>query len=160
MSTWGQGHCLTFVKGHLYFETSVPTLPYKYMLGLRWAILALLGNLFPSTISMTKVPALCHFHMRLIRRKPVFGVCDQVRFKTACSVIEISYSLEILALASIGTILSKQRKTEVLIRLHWCAGWSAPLLFTYGINRFSHDMAHMLEKPSFCSERVAVKDCC
>ena len=27
-----------------------------------------------------------------------------------------------------------------MIRL---AGWSAPLLFTYGLNRFSHDMAHI-----------------
>ena len=32
-----------------------------------------------------------------------------------------------------------------LIRLHECAGWSAPLLFEYGINRFSHDMAHIIE---------------
>ena len=30
-----QGHCLSFVKGHLYFETSVPTLTFQYMLGLR-----------------------------------------------------------------------------------------------------------------------------
>ena len=29
----------------------------------------------------------------------------------------------------------------VLIRLCGCAGWSAPLLFAYGINRFSHDVA-------------------
>ena len=25
-----------------------------------------------------------------------------------------------------------------------CAGWSAPLLVTYGINRFSHDVARMI----------------
>ena len=29
------------------------------------------------------------------------------------------------------------------MRLHRCAGWSVPLLFAYGINRFSHDMAHL-----------------
>ena len=45
-SARGQGHCLTFVKGHVYFETSVPTLTYKYMLILRWVIIALLGDLF------------------------------------------------------------------------------------------------------------------
>ena len=31
----------------------------------------------------------------------------------------------------------------MLIRLHGCAGWSAPLLFAYGKNRFSHDVAQM-----------------
>ena len=32
------------------------------------------------------------------------------------------------------TKLSRQGIIMVLIRLHWCAGWSAPLLFAYGIN--------------------------
>ena len=27
-----------------------------------------------------------------------------------------------------------------------CAGWSAPLLFAYGVNRFSHGVAHLLCK--------------
>ena len=31
----------------------------------------------------------------------------------------------------------------VLIRLRRCAGWSAPLLLAYSINRFSHDVVHM-----------------
>ena len=31
----------------------------------------------------------------------------------------------------------------MLIRLRVCAGWSASLLFAYGINRFSHEVAHM-----------------
>ena len=34
--------------------------------------------------------------------------------------------------------------TKIFIRLRGCAGWSAPLLFAYGINRFSHDVAHIL----------------
>ena len=42
----------------------------------------------------------------------------------------------------IGIILSRQRTTKVLIRLRRCADWSAPLLFSYGISRFSHDRAH------------------
>ena len=33
-------------------------------------------------------------------------------------------------------MLSRQRTTKVLIRLRRYAGWSAPLLFSYGINRF------------------------
>ena len=37
--------------------------------------------------------------------------------------------------ASIGIILSIERTTKALIRLCWCAGWSAPLLFIYGITR-------------------------
>ena len=43
-----------------------------------------------------------------------------------------------------GIILSRQRTTKALIRLCRCAGWSAPLLFAYGINRFSHDKAHII----------------
>ena len=54
-------------------------------------------------------------------------------------------------------VLFKQLTTKVLIRLHGCAGWSAPLLFAYGINRFSHDMLHLdqaiLLKPSNNCER-------
>ena len=46
--------------------------------------------------------------------------------------------------ASIGILLSKQQSTKALIRLHGCAGWSAPLWFAYGINRFSHDVAHFI----------------
>ena len=33
--------------------------------------------------------------MSLIKRKPVFGVCDQVRHKLACSPTEASQSHEI-----------------------------------------------------------------
>ena len=38
----------------------------------------------------------------------------------------------------------------MLIRLRGCAGWSAPLLFAYGINRFSHDVAHITTRPPHC----------
>ena len=35
-------------------------------------------------------------------------------------------------------------KTQTgLLRLRGCASWSAPLLFACGINRFSHDVAHL-----------------
>ena len=43
-------------------------------------------------------------------------------------------------------ILSRQRTKKVLIRLCGCTGLSAPLLFAYGKNGFSHDMAHLKAK--------------
>ena len=42
-----------------------------------------------------------------------------------------------------GITLSRQPTTKALIRLRGCADSSAPLLVAYGINRFSHDVAHM-----------------
>ena len=53
-------------------------------------------------------------------------------------------SLEILAIESRDIILSKQRTTKALIRLHGCAGWSAPLLFAYGIR-------HIFSWPGSCT---------
>ena len=61
-------------------------------------------------------------HLSHITRKPVFGVCDQVRLKPACSAKETSQSLKILDLVSIVIILSRQRKTKALSRLCGCAG--------------------------------------
>ena len=76
-------------------------------------------------------------------RKSVLEVCDQLRLKPACSADETGQGLQILAITSRDIILSRQWTTKMLIRLRRCAGWSAPLLFTYGINRFSHDMAQV-----------------
>ena len=50
-----------------------------------------------------------------------------------------------MVLESTGIILSRQRTTKVLIRLRW----SAPLLFAYGIRRYSHDAAHLIKQLSF-----------
>ena len=47
----------------------------------------------------------------------------------------LAQCLGILDLTSIGIILSKQHTSKALIRLRWCAGWSAPLLFAYGIKQ-------------------------
>ena len=66
-------------------------------------------------------------HRSHLMRKPVFGVCDQP------AQLQRLASLKTSDIASIDTILSKQRTTKVLIRLRECAGWSAPLLFAYGI---------------------------
>ena len=69
-----------------------------------------------------------------ISRENVFSrIFDQVTFKPDCSATEASSNLVTLDRASIHIILSKQRTTKVLIRLRGCAGWSAPLLFAYGL---------------------------
>ena len=81
--------------------------------------------------------------MSLVTRKPVSGVCDQGRLKPACAATEARQRLEISDIETRDIILSRQRTTQVLIRLCRCAGWSAPLLFAYGINRFSHDVAQI-----------------
>ena len=82
-------------------------------------------------------------YMSLVTRKPNFGVSEQMRLKLTCSATETSYRLVILDTETRGIILSRKRTTKALIRLHGCAGRSALLLFTYGINRFSHDVAHI-----------------
>ena len=88
------------------------------------------------------------YNMTLFRRKPVFGVCDQSRLKLACAAAVASYSLEILEIASICIFLSKQRITKVLIRLCRCAGWSALLLFAYGIKQvFSWRGSYVFRTP-------------
>ena len=65
--------------------------------------------------------------------KPVFGICDQVRLKPACSATETSQGFEILDIASIDIILPKQRTTKLI-----CA-------FVVHIwqNRFSQDVAQL-----------------
>ena len=61
-------------------------------------------------------------YLNLVTRKPVFGDLDQLRLKSACTATETSWSLEILDLESIGVVLSRKRKTKVLIRLRKCTG--------------------------------------
>ena len=97
---------------------------------------------------MTWCILLCCFKMSHILRNPVFWVSNHVRLKPAYSAAETSQSPEILHLASIGIILSKQQTTKALIRQRGCAGWSAPLLFAYGKSRFSHDVAEMVVRSS------------
>ena len=67
-------------------------------------------------------------------RKPVFVVCDQVRHKLARTATEARWRFEISDIEFRGIVLSRQRTTKALIRLRGCAGWSAPLLFPYGIS--------------------------
>ena len=75
--------------------------------------------------------------------KTCLRVSDQVRHRSACSSTEASLSLQILDIETRGIILYRKWTTKVLIRLRGCAGWSAPLLFAYGISRFFHDVAEL-----------------
>ena len=85
-----------------------------------------------------------------VTRKSVFRIFDKVRHNPACSATELSWSLEISDIETRSIILSRKQTTKALIRLHRCTGWSAPLLFAYGINRFSHDVAQITEScPKF-----------
>ena len=77
-----------------------------------------------------------YLHLSPVIRKPVFGVCDQVTLKPACSPTETSYSVEISDRETRGIVLSSQRITKMLIRLCRCTGWSASLLFAYGMTGF------------------------
>ena len=56
-------------------------------------------------------------YMSHATRKPVFGVSNQVRLKSACSATVTSWSLEFLDKAIICIILSRQQTTKALIRL-------------------------------------------
>ena len=107
---------------------------------LRWAH----SHFFGFVMSRLNQIIANYIYMSLVTRKPVFGVCDQVRHKPACTAAETTQGLEILDIASIGIILSKQWSAKALIRLRGCAAWSARLLFAYSINSFSHDVAHLL----------------
>ena len=80
-------------------------------------------------------PKILFFHCNWAtsRENVPSGIFKQVRFKPACSATEASRNLETLDIWSRHIILPMQRTTKVLIRLHRCAGWSAPLLFAYGI---------------------------
>ena len=66
----------------------------------------------------------CHvlvIYLSLVTIKPVFGVCDQVRLKPACSAEETRYRLEVSDIETEDNILSRHRTTRVLIRLRGCA---------------------------------------
>ena len=81
--------------------------------------------------------------MSLVTRNPVFGVCDQGRLKPACAATEARQRFEISDIETRGIILSRQWTTKALIRLRGCAGWSAPLLFAYGITGFSWSSSYV-----------------
>ena len=58
------------------------------------------------------------------------------------------------------SLLSRQRTTKALIRLRGCADWSAPLLFIYDKNEFSHDVAHFRINRSYLCLTERKRVCC
>ena len=66
--------------------------------------------------------------MSHVTTKPIFGVCDQLRLKPACSATETSLGLEISAIASTGIVLFKITK-EQQKRLSYCADAHADPVF-------------------------------
>ena len=54
-----------------------------------------------------------------------FGVYQQVMLKSTCSATETSKFLEIMFVASLAIILSRDGIIKTLIRLHGCTGLSA-----------------------------------
>ena len=77
-------------------------------------------------------------------RKPVFGVSDQVRHKTDCTVTENDHRFEISDLGgrrqycTIGIA-----KTKALISFAVTAKLICVFVFAYEKSRFSHDEAHL-----------------
>ena len=61
--------------------------------------------------------------------KPVFGVSEKARLKAVSLTRNFARS---------KSRLSNERKINALIRMHGCAGWSAPFLFTSPEDRFTH----------------------
>ena len=145
------------IQNNMHFFLKIYKTPYSFLVVSRWAsvvqlqLVVSLSSVYqryfgynPSSAFYHNGAYLINNYMSLITRKPVFGVGDQVRLKPACSATDTSYRLELSAIASRDFILSRQRTTKALIRLCGCAGWSAPLLFAYGIKMFFHYMAHIM----------------
>ena len=71
--------------------------------------------------------------MSLVTRKAVFGICNHVRPKPAFPLQRLARVLKF-----------RLQKVEVLYYpSSENKGWSAPLLFAYDKNRFSHDVAQI-----------------
>ena len=70
-----------------------------------------------------------YIYLSLKTRKPVTGVCDQVRLTLAFSSTETSLSLEILDVA-------RKDYADAQADLHL-------FLFAYGLSRFAHYTAHL-----------------
>ena len=93
-------------------------------------------------VNKTKTIQPCHE-----KTKVVFGdVRPGYDSNPSAHLQRLARSRDILGTATTGIILSSQRITKALIRLHQCTGWSVPLLFAYGINRFCHDAAQSVSQ--------------
>ena len=85
-------------------------------------------------------------------RKSAFGTSDQVTRKPA------RLSLEISDLDSIAIIQSRKRRTtKAPIRLRGYAGWSASLLFAYGIKQVFSWRGSYVNRGSYVSRILVIR---
>ena len=88
----------------------------------------------------------CPFHSKWATSQEnlSLGFATRIDSNQPAQPQKLAKRLEISDIASRGIILSRQWTTKVLIRLCGWAGWSSPLLFAYGKNRFSYDVAQIV----------------
>ena len=84
------------------------------------------------------------FNLSLVTRKPVFGGVRPSKTQTSLLSKRDQREAWNFGFSNYRYYTTKQRPTKLLFRLCGCTVWSQPLLFTYGINRFSHDVAHLI----------------
>ena len=82
-----------------------------------------------------------HHHLNHIMRKSVLGDFRPGKTQTGLLSYRSWHESCFHAHSNFSNHIIKAAKTKVQIRLRGCAGWSAPLWFAYGINRFSHHWA-------------------
>ena len=70
--------------------------------------------------------------------------------KQPAQLQKLPRKFKISLVASLDMMLSIKQSTKVLIRLHECASWSAPLLFACNKVSFSPAKAHSLLVWAFC----------
>ena len=90
-------------------------------------------------VGQPSLPMMCTSQLYIYKCATSWETCLQGLRPDKTQTGLLSYidwlSFEILDLASICIILSRQWTTKTLIRLCGCTGWSAPLLFAYGIKQ-------------------------
>ena len=77
-------------------------------------------------------------------RKSVFGFYDQVISKLPAKVLQTSWKIECLLVASLDVILSDKQIKKALIRMPR-ARWSASILLTKPKDRFSNAECHIYQ---------------
>ena len=87
--------------------------------------------------------------MSRIARKSVFGNSDKVRNKPGCTVTEDDNMLEICDLGSQSDCTIYIAKVNVLINSAVTAHLICAFVFAYAKFRFSHDVAHTVNKSLF-----------
>ena len=86
-------------------------------------------SIWHSAITCPSIQRLLLFEIRVCKDKMALRVMTSFHSTEHFDII----NWRMLMSATTGIMLFKQRTTKVLIRMRGYAGWSAPLLFAYGI---------------------------